>query len=223
MEPACQPALPARPKGLHDLSSVALESPHAEALTSLEPTLLGPPAWVARKRVELQELLALAQLAPRRVAILGLDASTDIRVMLILRCAVPCLTPGDPDIHVEPEARLVVRYPEAILRGPLPGTSLVQILEPRHIHHPNVGTDETFGPAGPGAFASQPLCLGSRIPRGLPLREALLMSYAALTLNSVQLDELDAAGVMNLNAARFYQLNPQHIPLSRETFLGDAS
>ena len=66
---------------------------------------------------------------------------------------------------------------------------MVQVLEPRHVHHPNVGTDEAFGHSGPGPFASQPLCLGIRIPRGLPLREALLMSYAALTLQSVQVDD----------------------------------
>jgi hypothetical protein len=200
MESAYQSVLPSSHVGLHELSRVTLESPYAEVLASLEPTLLGTPTWVARKRVELRELALLA-----------------------LRCAVPCLTPGDADIHVEHEARLVVTYPDAILRGPLPGTGLVQIVEPQRVHHPNVGSGEAFGPLDPGTFAAQPLCLGARIPRGLPLREALLMSYAALTLQSVQLDERDAAGVMNVEAARFYQHNPHHIPLSQETFLGDAS
>jgi len=223
MEAASHPPRPVGRAGLHDLSRIALESPYAEALADLEPTLLGRPAWVARKRVELRELFALAQLAPNRMSILGLDASTEIRALLDLRCDLSCLNPGDPDIHVERKARLFVRYPEAILRGPLPGTELVQIVEPHHVHHPNVGTAEAFGSAGPGAFASQTLCLGARIPRGLPLREALLMSYAALTLQSVQLDERDAAGVMNVDAARFWQQNPHRIPLSRETFLGEAS
>ena len=223
MESADQSVLPSSHVGLHELSRVTLESPYAEVLASVEPTLLGTPTWVARKRVELRELIALAQFAPRRMVILGLDASTDIQALLALRCAVPCLTPGDADIHVEHEARLVVTYPDAILRGPLPGTGLVQIVEPQRVHHPNVGSGEAFGPLDPGTFAAQPLCLGARIPRGLPLREALLMSYAALTLQSVQLDERDAAGVMNVEAARFYQHNPHHIPLSQETFLGDAS
>ena len=77
--------------------------------------------------------------------------------------------------------------------------------------------------AGPGSFVSQPLCLGARIPRGLPLREILLMTFTALVLQEIQLDELDAAGVMNVRAAKFWQQNPQRIPLSRETFLGDPS
>ena len=211
------------PRGLHELAQVALEGEYADALAGLAPTMLGPPPWVARKRVELHELLALAQLAPERLTLLGLDATTDIRVLVMLRCAVPCLPPGATDVSVEREAELVIRYPEALLRGPLPGTSLVEIMQPHHVHHPNVSSSETPGAEARGRFASQALCLGSRIPRGFPLRETVLMSYAALTLQAIQLDERDASGVMNLEAARFWQRHQDRLPLSRESFLGEVS
>ncbi len=217
------PAETTRPTGLHELARVTLDGEYADVLAHLGPTLLGPAPWVARKRVELHELLALAQLAPERLTLFGLDATTDIRVLVTLRCAVPCLPPGATDVSVEREAQLVIRYPEALLRGPLPGTSLVEIMQPHHVHHPNVASGEPSAAGARGPFASQALCLGSRIPRGFPLRETVLMSYAALTLQAVQLDERDAAGVMNLEAARFWQRHQDRLPLSRESFLGTVS
>ena len=74
-----------------------------------------------------------------------------------------------------------------------------------------------------GVVVGQRLCLGARIPRGLPLREVLLMSHAALTLQSIQVDERDAAGVLNFPAAKFWQQRPERMPLSRVPFLGEAA
>ncbi len=78
---------------------------------------------------------------------------------------------------------------------------------------PNVSSHE----AVPGE--PQALCLGANIPRGLPLREAVLASYAAFTLQAITLDAADPAGVMNPAAAEHWQINSQQIPLSREAFL----
>ena len=49
----------------------------------------------------------------------------------------------------------------------------------------------------------------------------LLEAFAKVGVEPVMLD--DRRLVMNLDAARFWQGNPQRIPLSRETFLGDPS
>jgi hypothetical protein len=57
------------------------------------------------------------------------------------------------------------------------------------------------------------------VPRGYPLREAVLASYAALTLQSVMVDELDPVGVMNRQAARWWQANAGRIPLTTTPFL----
>jgi hypothetical protein len=47
----------------------------------------------------------------------------------------------------------------------------------------------------------------------------VLASYAALTLQSVMVDERDPAGVMNSEAARWWQANAGRIPLTTTPFL----
>jgi hypothetical protein len=63
------------------------------------------------------------------------------------------------------------------------------------------------------------LCLGVNVPRCFPLRECVLASYAALTLQSIMVDERDPAGVMNKEAALWWQSNLHRIPLSTVPFL----
>jgi hypothetical protein len=58
------------------------------------------------------------------------------------------------------------------------------------------------------------------VPRGFPLREMVLASYAALTLQAISLDNMDPAGVLNRQAAVWWQANAQRIPLTTEPFLG---
>jgi hypothetical protein len=86
---------------------------------------------------------------------------------------------------------------------------IVAILTPRDVHHANVSSGR----------GSQRLCLGVNVPRGYPLREAVLATYAALTMQSAMVDELDPAGVMNSQAALFWQANPGRIPLTTTPFL----
>jgi hypothetical protein len=178
--------------GLQDLDHVVLRPKQEAALARLRELSIGPPPWRARKEVELRELLALECLA-ERLTVLAVDAIAELRAIVRLQVPVPCLPPGAHDVVVEPEAELVLSYPEAILSGPLPGHALVGIVRPSRVHHPNVDT------------SVQRVCLGASIPRGYPLKEALLASHAALSFQSIQLDERDAAGVMNVEAARFWQ------------------
>jgi hypothetical protein len=194
--------------GLSDLDRIPLLPQNQERLERLRAASLGSPSWRARKLPEARDLLALEQIADR-MTLLGIDAVTELCVLVRLHAPVPCMPPGARDLVVANRVDLVLVYPEALLRGPLPGHSIVEILSPRYVHHPNV--------AGKGL--PQRLCLGVNVPRGYPLREALLASYAALTMQSVMVDEQDPGGVMNGEAALWWQANPQRIPLTTAPFL----
>ena len=62
-------------------------------------------------------------------------------------------------------------------------------------------------------------CLGANLARGYPLCEAVLGAYAAFAMQSVAIDERDPAGVMNHEAACWWQQNAARIPLSTVPFL----
>ena len=48
--------------------------------------------------------------------------------------------------------------------------------------------------------------------------DLVLMAYGALSLQTTQFSLADPAGVLNPEAARWFQANPTHIPLTREPF-----
>jgi hypothetical protein len=199
--------------GIFDLDRVELDEHATRGLAALASTSLGSPVWKARKAAEARSLLALAHIAPR-MQVLAMDASAALLAIVRLRVPVACLPPGlrsqtgRAELVIADHADLALRYPEELLRVPLPGYALVQVLEPRDVWHPNCSTD-----------GSQRLCLGAKLPRGYPLREAVLTSYSALCLAAVTLDELDPAGVLNAEAARWWQAHATRIPLSRAAFL----
>lgn len=198
--------------GLHDLGEVPLLPQQEQALERMREVSLGPPVWRARKEAEVRELFALENIA-QRMTIRAIDPTTELLVAIGLEAEVPCMPPGASKLEVASEVELAFSYPEAILRGPLPGPALVHIVSPRHVHHANVGSIRGM----------QPLCLGASIPRGFPLREAILACYAALTMQTVTIDEYDPAGVMRAEIARWWQANRELIPLSREPFLETGS
>jgi hypothetical protein len=198
--------LPLSGFGLSDLARVPLLPQHEAALTRAREVALGEGSWRHCKLGAIRDLFALERIS--RLTVVGIDPITELRAIVRMPCAVPCLPPDPNELPVASETELGLRYPEEILRGPLPGYSLVEIREPHHVWHANVSS-------GP----SQRLCLAASLPRGYPLREAIVASYAALTLQSVTLDERDPAGVMNLEAARWWQQNAHRIPLTRDPFL----
>jgi hypothetical protein len=154
--------------------------------------------------------MALSQIAPR-LQIRALDMRTDLVAIVELHdTPVPCMRPGQSDIELADCAVLAIRYPEAILVGPIAGTLPVRVLEPRDVFHSNV----SYGERAPA------LCLGANVPRGFPLREIVLTCYGALTLQAISLDALDPAGVLNPQAAFWYQANRARVPLSDAPFLG---
>ncbi|MBW1882804.1 MAG: hypothetical protein JRJ58_04705 [Deltaproteobacteria bacterium] len=195
--------------GLADLPTLPLTPQNQSTLDQLSAQSLGSPSWRHRKRIEARGLIALSQIAPR-LAIRHLDLQTDLVAVVELRdTPVPCMRPGQNDIELADGALLAIRYPEAILVGPIPGTLPVRVLEPRDVFHTNVAYAER-APA---------LCLGANVPRGFPLREIVLTAYGALTLQAISFDALDPAGVLNPQAATWYQANRARVPLTDVSFL----
>jgi hypothetical protein len=197
-------------RDLSSLSQVELNAHHSAMFAAAKSTCGGSAAWRHRKLAEALELLALAQLSPH-LLILYLDLTVDLRVALLMRVTVPCLSKPNGPLEVGDTAHLGLVYREESLVLPQPGFSFVQILAPRPVWHPNVSPDPT-----------QVLCLGPRLAAGIPLREIILMTYGALTMMTVQIDPANSAGVFNPAAADWFQRNPGLIPLSREPFLKTA-
>jgi hypothetical protein len=167
----------------------------------------GDAVWKARKRIETYDVFQLSQLAPPgRLAIGLIDLRESMRILLLLETPVPCRPAADGPLAVATGAVIGLTYPREALFASLPGWSFVQILEPARVWHPNVG--------GPG----QVLCLGTQLPAGIRTRELILMTYTALSMQSTQIDEGDPAGVLNVEAARWWQQNRGRIPLTATPF-----
>jgi hypothetical protein len=169
----------------------------------------GPPPWRMRKKAEARDVLALAQMSPAgRMRISLLDLSEALRVLLMLRVPVPLQPEDNGHLPQADHAVLGITYrPESLVQA-LPGFAFVQILTPPRIFHPNVA-------ASPG----QLLCLGAQLPPGIRVTELILLSYGALSMQTVMLDEMDPAGVLNRDAAVWWQQNMHRIPLTRAPFL----
>jgi len=207
IKPTSAPLRP--PYGLSDLRRVELTWQQRKGLNAANADSQGPPEWRARKLVEATDVLALSQIAAR-MQVLALDMRTELKFMIRLRCPVPCKSPASDDIAVAPYADIAIRYPEEILRGPLPGYALIQIVAPRWVWLPNSSFD-----------VAQRVCLGVSIARNFPLKEVILACHAVLTLQAITLDSRDVAGLMNQAACTWWRANTHRIPLSRVPFLGD--
>ncbi len=206
MTPHTQPAR--QEYGLSSLPEVPLPPERQHLLRGLCEMSQGSPTWRARKSAEARDLLALETIAPRLV-IVALDLTTELLAIVRMQVTVPCL-PATGELVVVGQVDLALRYPEEILRGPLPGYALVEIPTPRRVWHPNISVDQ-----------AQRLCLGANVPRGYPVREAVLGSYAALTLQSITLDGSDPAGIMNGAALEYWNDHRSRIPLSKAAFLDE--
>jgi hypothetical protein len=192
--------------GLAALREVNLGAEFETMLEQARVTAGGSALWRARKIAELRDIFALATISDR-IVIEWFDVCTDLRMLLALRAPVPLRGPEPGALLViGPDARLGLTYRPEVLSAPQPGYSFVQILTPGGVHHPNVSADDY-----------QAVCLG-QLPIGIPLKEILLLTYGALSMQTVNFS-LDAAGVLNPAAAAWWQQNTHRIPLSREPFL----
>jgi hypothetical protein len=194
------------PVPLSALGEVALSPENQRRLDAAAATSGGPPLWRARKLAEARDLLALSQIAGR-LTVQALDLDEALRVLLHLRVPVPCLD-AQRRFEAAPLAVLGLTYRQEALRQQLPGYAFVQVLLPQNPWHANIAMDR-----------GRPLCLGTQLPAGIRCKELVLMAYGALSMQTVQIDEMDVAGVLNVEAARWWQQNTHRIPLTRTPFL----
>ncbi len=193
-------------RGLLDLDRVALDARSAAVLAATEKSCGGAPPWRQRKLAELLAFLRLAILS-QRLRVIHADLELDLRIVFALRAPVPCAPDAEGRLRLAPHALLGLRYPETAVRLPQPGYAFVQILDPPDVFHSNV------------ALGTQQLCLGAHLNPAIRLTELVLLTYGALTLQTISLDVLDPAGVLNPPAALFFQEHPESVPLTREPFL----
>jgi len=202
-QPAPCPAL-----GLDALGEVLLNGRNVHLLEQAVEAGGGDPAWRARKRAEAHDLLALGQIAPPgRLTVERLDLRETLRAVLLMRVPVPCRPDADNELRVADHALIGLIYPQQVLRERLNGMSFIQILRPYGVWHANCGS------------IGQPLCLGTDLPCGIPVKELVLMTYGALSMQTIQIDERDVAGIVNPAAARWWAANLHRIPLSPTPFL----
>ena len=199
-------------KGLAGLDSVKLSDHHARLYDEAVSHCHGSAAFRSRKAAELLSVLKLCELAPsRRLTVLNCDLSETMRVTLAMEVPVPCRDAGG-EFTVKERAVLGLMYHQQALIRPLPGHAFVEILAPAHVWHANVSLE----------IPGQPLCLGESLPVGVRSVEIILSSYGALSMQTVMTDEADPVGVMNINAAKWWQQNTHLIPLSQTAFLEPA-
>ena len=162
-----------------------------------------------RMKVEFRDYLALAQVSGR---IDPLDVSFEgtFRLHFLLRARFP-LKNSAGEVVVADRAALVLHYPESAVRESLKGTEFVRILG-ANAFHPNISVADSILPF-------QALCLGPSVLQATRIRELILTSYGLLTLQSHTMDPLDPAGVLNAEAAEYWQQNCHRIPLSNEPFV----
>ncbi|MHC4101174.1 MAG: hypothetical protein ACYS15_12140 [Planctomycetota bacterium] len=198
--------------GLANLDQVELTGPYRMLYDQAAETAGGQGGWLSRKKFEARKLLALAQIAESRMDVQMLDLLDDLCAMIRLTVPVPLTPDADGALRVANGAVLGLAYPQVALSSPIPGYAPVTLLSPSHgAWHPNIGTAR-----------GQRLCLGASLPAGIPASEIVLLSYGLLTMQSVMLDPDDSAGVMNAEAASFWQARLDDIPLSDEPFLRPA-
>jgi hypothetical protein len=199
------------PAGLAALDRVELTGPYRAVFESASALASGPGEWLGRKRSEAQSLMAMAQIAgPGRMGVQVLDLRDDLCAIFRLTVPVALAPEGSGPLRVANAALLRLMYPQIALSTPMPGFAPVSLIAPGPAWHPNIGT-----------VHGQRLCLGATLPRGIPVSEIVLLSYALLAMQSVMLDPDDSAGVMNPEAAAWWQepRNLELIPLTNEPFL----
>jgi len=196
--------------GLAALEKIQLSPANRQILESSTRTCAGPAVWRSRKFAEAHDLLALSEIAGR-FKIEYLDLRESLRALVVMRVPTPCLPDADGNLHIAVHTRLGLTYSEESLRLPMPGYAFVEIIHPLNVWHANVSSE------GP-----QRLCLGAQLPAGIQVKDIILMTYGAVSMQTVMIDERDAAGVLNPDAARWWQQNTHRIPLSRETFIDNA-
>jgi hypothetical protein len=195
--------------GLADLDRVVLSEFSQSLLDHAVSQSGGDRGFRARKMAEARDLVALSQIAPRMVLV-HLDLREALRAAIQLKVRVAVRNGPDAPVEIKDTALLGLVYPEEAMRTALPGYGFIQVVGPSNCWSASISRD-----------AVQALCLGTSMPAGVRCKNLVVMAYDALTMQSVQFDTLDPAGVMNAEAATWWQENIDRIPLSHSPFLSD--
>jgi hypothetical protein len=194
---------------LNSLDEVLLSKRRQDMLDEVTKTMQGPHFWKARKQEEARELLALEQISQGRFEVKEIDAAESLRAIILMKVPVPLRPDNDEKLKLAEEVILGLTYRKEAVILPQPGFSFVQIFSPNNLWHANIG----------GPEHGQPLCLGLRLPAAIQIKDILLMTYGALSMQTIMINEMDQAGVLNPNAAKFWQQNMDKIPLTSEPFI----
>jgi hypothetical protein len=193
---------------LSSLSSVELNAASKAMLAAAESRTSGDAVWRRRKLREIRTLLALCQEAPYRLKLRYMDIESEtLRLVLALNCPVPLEPFAGGPLRQAVAAELAIVYPREVMLEPMKGTSFLEVLRPSEVFHPNIAAGE-----------HQRMCLGATL-RNFPLVELIVLSYASLAFQVATIDRFDPAGVLNPEAARFFEERPDALPLTREPFL----
>ena len=114
--------------GLSELDQVPLGPESLRMLDAASAAAGGNAMWRGRKLAEIQDLLALAQIAPWRLSVEYLDVGETLRAAVTLRVPVPCWPEGATDIVLADRVFLGLSYRQEALLAPQPGFAFVQIL-----------------------------------------------------------------------------------------------
>lgn len=196
--------------GLAALDDQCLSACHRRMLQVACETAAGSLVWVRRKTAEARDLLALSELAPERLHVETLSLGEELKAIFRIRVPVAIRESEDQEVEIAERALLGLSYPRQALLEPQPGYAFLSILEPHGVWHAQVSR-----------FPVQRLCLGDTLPAGIRIKELVLMAYSALSMQAFQIDAADAAGVLNAEAALWWQRNVERIPLTRAPFLSD--
>lgn len=198
---------------LTSLSQVELSENHQAMLGFAASAHGTQDAFLTRMLSEARDVLALSEIAPPgRLRIDWIDiAGNMLAIMMLMRVVVPRVPDHSNRLRLGQLVMLGLMYPREAIQGALPGTAFFDVLQPLDLWHPNVSM--------PGQVPVPRLCLGLEMPPGIRCVDLIVMAYGALSMQSLQIDERDHAGVMNIPAALWWQQNLHRLPLTRTPFL----
>lgn len=180
-----------------DLRGSRIERIFQEALAKVG----GRRAWKTWKEEAAADLRDLTCKAARLDPI-GLDLRGDLTFVYRIRMPVP-RWPVDGRLRIGHEATFHLVYQESWLWESPAGWEPLGLLSPPDPFHPQAK------PAVRGA-----LCLGTLQPGTLPT-EIVMLGYYMLSLQAIQLNELDPNGVLNAEACDYFRNHAEYIPLTR--------
>ena len=194
--------------GLQDLESVELNPQNRLMLEEARQHCHGEPATRNRKLAEATELLTLSQIAPAgRLVVNQLDLREHLRAIIQMQVPVACQPKENGEPVIFDQAVIGFTYPNEGFQRPLPGFAFFEVLLPRKVWLPQIRQPE------------QELCIAPQIPAGTRTSMLILRAYSALSLQSIQFDVNDPAGVFDAKIAQWWQANLHRVPLTTTALL----